>query len=88
MHRSSPEIVEEDILQRRVRPQVFVVAHSTDVVKDKTAKTTVVVAQNSRQNYGGPQGGPATTFIHITHYYYQTRGNENGLIIGKELKKI
>lgn len=77
MHRCAPEIIEEDIFQGRVRPQVFVVADCADVIKNKTAVTAIVIAQNSCQNYGGPQGGPTVTFNHITHFYKQIK--EKGL---------
>lgn len=52
MHRSAPEVVEENVLQRRVLAQVTVILDGTDVVEHKAAVECVVVAQDGDQRDG------------------------------------
>lgn len=43
MYRSSPEIVEEDVCDRCLWPQVSVLLYSTDVIEDEAAVQAIMV---------------------------------------------
>lgn len=56
MHRSAPKIVEENVYQRRVWSEISVIFDSTNIVKNKPAITTVMVANDASENHHRPQG--------------------------------
>lgn len=47
MHRRAPEIVDEDIRQRRMRPQVAVLFDRADIIEHEVALTAIVVANSA-----------------------------------------
>lgn len=54
VHRRPPEVVQEHILDRRVRPQVAVFLDRADIVEHKATVEAVVVAQDAGQRYYRP----------------------------------
>lgn len=56
MHGCTPEVVEEYVNERRVRPEVSVVFDSADVVEDEAAVATVVVTHEAREHHDRPEG--------------------------------
>jgi len=65
VHGCAPEVVEEDVLEGGVRPQVSVVLDGAHVVEDEAALQAVVVAgQARRQHHQRQQVGAVTTHGH------------------------
>lgn len=55
VHRSSPEIVIEYVLQRSVRPEVPVILDGTNIVEHKATIATVVITHYTCQHHYGAQ---------------------------------
>lgn len=47
MNRRSPEIIEKDVFDRSMRPQIPVVFNGTNVIKNESTVQTVVIADNA-----------------------------------------
>jgi len=50
-HRRPPEVVQENVDQRSVRPQILVVPDCADVIENKPALSTVVIADYAGYAY-------------------------------------
>lgn len=55
MHWCSPKVVEKNVGERSVWPQVSIVFDSTDIIKDEPAIATVMVTDDTREHHHGPQ---------------------------------
>lgn len=50
MNRSSPEVIEKDVGDRRLRSQVSILLDCTDVVENEATVKTVVVDEDAGQH--------------------------------------
>lgn len=77
MHRCAPEVVEKNVDEWCVWPQIPVVFDSADIVKNEPAIATVVVANDTREHHHGPQSMLQSHLAALTRRHSHSRKNND-----------
>lgn len=77
MHRCTPEVIEKNVGEWCVGPEIPVVFDSTYIVENETAVATVVIANDAREHHHGPQSMFQSHLVALTRRHSHSRKNPN-----------